>query len=241
MKVRDRFEEEALDAWSAQILDELNVKELVFGKEREASSSTSRSRPNAALLGPKYGGALRDIEEALRGLDAAAVRGGRAREPGRRRGVDAGAGGAAGQRASTRKGIARRWNGLFGDGADGDRRGAAGRRPGAGDRAPLADDAPRRRLRHRRPHRDLLPGRPGHPRVITGFGDYIRQETLSVDLRAEEPPPDAHREEHDHRRSQGMAGGQASVMPDVAEEFAGPHDEAPLLSWLSRPCGYDLE
>ena len=30
-------------------------------------------RPNAALLGPKYGGALREIEEALRGLDAASV------------------------------------------------------------------------------------------------------------------------------------------------------------------------
>jgi len=32
-------------------------------------------------------------------------------------------------------------------------------------------------------------------RVVADFGDYLRQETLSVDLLAEEPPAGAHREE----------------------------------------------
>ena len=32
-------------------------------------------------------------------------------------------------------------------------------------------------------------------RVMMGFGDYVRQETLSLEMRAEEPPADAYREE----------------------------------------------
>ena len=78
VKVRDRSEEEAARRLEGQILDELNVKEIAFVKD-ESEFVEYQVRPNVALLGPKYGGALRQIEEELRKLDAASVaaRGGR--------------------------------------------------------------------------------------------------------------------------------------------------------------------
>ena len=195
VKVRARLEEEAARRLEGQILDELNVKELVFGRN-EGEFVEFQARSNAALLGPKYGGALREIEEALRGLDAASV----AQAVGEGTLVEAGgftlepaellvnAVDKEGYRTAMESGYAVTVPTEIG--------------------AELLDEGLAREIVHRLQTMRRNAGfdiadrivtyyqdDPDIRRVITGFGDYIRQETLSIDLLAEEPPAGAHREE----------------------------------------------
>jgi isoleucyl-tRNA synthetase len=195
VKVRARPEEQAARRLEGQILDELNVKEMVFVKD-EGEFVDFQVRPNAALLGPKYGGALREIEEALRGLAAAAVA----------QAVTEGTPVTAGTwtlepaelsvRAVDREGYQTSMES-----------GYAVTVPTEID-AVLLDEGLAREIVHRLQTMRRNAGfdiadrivtyyqdDPDIRRVIADFGDYIRQETLSVDLRAEEPPADAYREE----------------------------------------------
>ena len=195
VKVRARSDEEAARRLEGQILDELNVKELVLGRD-EGKFVEFQVRPNAALLGPKYGGALREIEEALRGLDAASVASA----------VAEGEPVAVGSwtlepaellvSATDREGYSTSMESgyvvtvpteigpeLLDEGLAREivHRLQTMRRSAGFD---IAD----RIVTYYQDDADIR-------RVMTGFGDYIRGETLSVDLRAEEPPADAHREE----------------------------------------------
>jgi isoleucyl-tRNA synthetase len=195
VKVRARPEEQAARRLEGQILDELNVKEMVFVKD-EGEFVDFQVRPNAALLGPKYGGALREIEEALRGLAAAAVA----------QAVTEGTPVTAGTwtlepaelsvSAVDREGYQTSMES-----------GYAVTVPTEID-AVLLDEGLAREIVHRLQTMRRNAGFdiadrivtyfqdvPDIRRVITDFGDYIRQETLSIDLLAEEPPVEAYREE----------------------------------------------
>ena len=196
IKVRARSEEEAARRLGSQILDELNVKDLVFGVD-EGGFVEYQVRPNTALLGPKYGGDLRKVEEALLKLEPASV----ARAVAEGDSVVAGdwtlepselsvsAVDKEGYRTSMESGYVVTIPTEIG--------------------AELLDEGLAREIVHR-----LQTMRRGAGfdiadrivtyyqddahmrRVMTGFGDYIRQETLSVALLTEEPPAGAHREEH---------------------------------------------
>ena len=61
-----------LDQVSAQVVDELNVKELAL-LERETEVMEFSVRPNPALLGPKYGRDLPKVTAALASADPVAV------------------------------------------------------------------------------------------------------------------------------------------------------------------------
>ena len=70
--MKARPEEEALQRLVGQIIEELNVKEVTPVRS-ESDFVDYQVRLNRALLGPKYGQAVNDIESELRKLDAAAV------------------------------------------------------------------------------------------------------------------------------------------------------------------------
>jgi isoleucyl-tRNA synthetase len=72
VKVRAPAEEDALRRLEAQLLDELNVRELVAIHD-ESDFLRYEVRPNLPALGPKYGAAVAEIREALAGQDPAEV------------------------------------------------------------------------------------------------------------------------------------------------------------------------
>ncbi|MCH8995070.1 MAG: class I tRNA ligase family protein, partial [Chloroflexi bacterium] len=72
VKLRSTAEEEALRRMEAQLLDELNVRELVSIQD-ESDFLRYEVKPNLPLLGPKYGADIGKIGEALAEQDAAAV------------------------------------------------------------------------------------------------------------------------------------------------------------------------
>ncbi len=195
VKVRARSEEQAAKRLEAQILEELNVKELAF-VEDEGRFVDYQLRPNAALLGPKYGGALRQIEEALRVLDPGAVARSVAKgtpvvagewtlEPGE---LSVSAVDKEGYRTAIESGYAVTAPTVI--------------------EPELVDEGLAREVVHRLQTMRRNAGfdiadrivtfyqdQPDLSRVMANFGEYVRQETLSLELRAEAPPPDAYREE----------------------------------------------
>ena len=195
VKVRARSEEEAARRLESQVLDELNVKEVVFVKD-EGEFVDFQVRPNAALLGPKYGGALRQIEEALRGLDVAVI----ARTVAEGEPISVG----DWTLESSELLVSAVDRGGYSTSMES---GYAVTVP-TEISAELLDEGLAREIVHRLQTMRRNAGfdiadrivtyyqdEPDIRRVITGFGDYVRQETLSIDLRAEEPPADAYCEE----------------------------------------------
>ena len=196
IKVRARSEQAAVRSLAGQIQEELNVKELTLVDE-ESEFVSYEARPNPAALGQKYGRELGAIGEALRDLDPRAV----ADALSRREPV-----------------IAGRWTLEPGeiDVAAHDREGfATAAEYGYLVAIPseitpeLADEGLAREIVHRLQtmrrnaafdiaDRIVTYYRDGDDlrRVMTTFGDYVRQETLSLELVEGEAPPDAHQEEH---------------------------------------------
>ena len=72
VKVRAPTEEEALRRQEAQLLDELNVRELVPIHD-ESDFLQYEVRPNLPVLGPKYGAEMGKVREAIAHLDASAI------------------------------------------------------------------------------------------------------------------------------------------------------------------------
>ena len=72
VKVASEDEQRILERLQEQVLDELNVKSLDFAQE-EADLVSYGVKPAFALLGPKYGKKVQAIAAALGKLDAAAV------------------------------------------------------------------------------------------------------------------------------------------------------------------------
>ena len=72
VKLRAPSERDALPRVEAQLLDELNVRELV-PVEDESDFLRYEVRPNLPVLGPKYGKEMGKVREAIAKLDAAAV------------------------------------------------------------------------------------------------------------------------------------------------------------------------
>jgi isoleucyl-tRNA synthetase len=196
VKVTSNSEEEATRRLEAQILDELNVKELAF-VSNASDFVEYQVRPNAVLLGPKYGGALRQIEEALRKLDSASV---------------------AAAITDGSPVVAGDWRleppelQVLTDDKEGYRTameaGYAVTVPTQID-AELLDEGLAREIVHRLQTMrrnagfdiadriiTYYQGDDAVRRVMTNFGSYMRQETLSVDIVAEAPPAAAHVEKH---------------------------------------------
>jgi isoleucyl-tRNA synthetase len=72
VKVTSEDEQRILEGLREQVLDELNVKSLQFAKE-EADLVSYSVKPAFSLLGPKYGRKVQAIAAALGQLDAPAV------------------------------------------------------------------------------------------------------------------------------------------------------------------------
>jgi len=72
VKVRSAEERAGLEPLTDQLLDELNVKALHF-VEDEGEMAEVRVRPVPALLGPKYGALLPRIQSAIAAMDASAL------------------------------------------------------------------------------------------------------------------------------------------------------------------------
>ncbi len=72
VKVRSRAEEESLERIKDQVMDELNVKKLEGIKDEDAVL-TYEVKPNLPVLGPKYGAELGKITSELPKLDARKV------------------------------------------------------------------------------------------------------------------------------------------------------------------------
>ncbi|MDI6858237.1 MAG: isoleucine--tRNA ligase [Dehalococcoidia bacterium] len=196
VKVRARSEQAAVQSLAGQVKEELNVKELTLIDD-DSEFVSYEVRSNRAALGPKYGRELGEICEALRSLDSRAV----ADALSRREPVVAG-----------------RWTLEPGeiDVAAHDREGfATAAEYGYLVAIPteitpeLADEGLAREIVHRLQtmrrnaafdiaDRIVTYYRDGDDlrRVMTAFGEYVRQETLSLELVEGEAPPDAHREEH---------------------------------------------
>ncbi|MGD0115422.1 MAG: isoleucine--tRNA ligase [Dehalococcoidia bacterium] len=196
MKVANHSEKEAARRLEGQILDELNVKELVF-VEDETEYVEYQVRLNAALLGPKYAGALRQIDEELRKLDPASV---------------------AATLADGSPVIVGEWRlepaelQVIANDKEGHRTameaGYFVTVPTEID-AELLDEGLAREIVHRLQTMrrnaafdiadrivTYYQGDESVRRVMTSFEDYVRQETLSVDIVAGAPPAAAHVEEH---------------------------------------------
>jgi isoleucyl-tRNA synthetase len=199
VKVRARTEEEAARRLEGQILDELNVKEVALLKN-EGQFANAELRWNDAVLGPKYGVQLPEIKRMVESLWVLAgdrflgewlegqpiQLGDWTFEPDEIaiRLIDK-----PGYRTAAESGYAVTVPTEIG--------------------AELLDEGLAREIVHRLQtmRRDAgfdiadrivtyYQDDPDIRRVVREFGDYIRQETLSIHLMAEEPPPDAHREEH---------------------------------------------
>ena len=158
VNLRSRTESEALSRLQALLLDELNVKDIT-AIESEEEFLSYQVKPDLSVLGPRYGGQVGAIQEALRRADPASVA--RAVASGAPVRIDGWELTAEDVLVSSvdREGYASAeeagYTVVVATSADA----RAGRRgPGAGGGAPPPDDAPQRRLRDRRPHCHLLPG-----------------------------------------------------------------------------------
>ena len=195
VKVRSNAEVDALQRIEPQLLDELNVRALVIIQD-ESDYLRYEVRPNLPVLGPKYGKAVAEIRKALEAQDpnavAAAVAEGRAIE-------------AAGHQLGPdelllttveREGFASAQEGGYIVVVD--------------TEVPpeLRDEGLARELVHRIQNlrRDAgldisdrittyWQGDDDIRRVLTAHEDYVKNETLSLELVAVDPPADAHRTE----------------------------------------------
>jgi len=196
VKVTNHSEEEAVRRLEGQVLDELNVKQLVF-VEDEREFVDYQVRPNAALLGPKYAGSLPQIEEELRKLDpafvAAAVAGGASVVSGEWRLEPAEVQVMANDREGFRTAMEAEYAVTVPTEID----------------AELLDEGLAREIVHRLQTMrrnagfdiadrivTYYQGDEAVQRVMTHFEGYVRQETLSVDIVLGPPPAPAHVEEH---------------------------------------------
>uniref|UniRef100_A0A1I8H6P8 ER membrane protein complex subunit 4 n=1 Tax=Macrostomum lignano TaxID=282301 RepID=A0A1I8H6P8_9PLAT len=64
---------QAVQSMESYVLEELNVRQLLVTKDKEAYKVSLRAEPNHKLLGAKFRGAYKQIQENLRALPAAAL------------------------------------------------------------------------------------------------------------------------------------------------------------------------
>ncbi|HXF52188.1 MAG TPA: isoleucine--tRNA ligase [Dehalococcoidia bacterium] len=196
VKTRAPSEGETVRRLSDQLLEELNVKELELISD-EAEFFEYQVRPNLPVLGPKYGGDVGRIQRALASADRAAVaRAVAAGEPveldGFRLEPDellVSTAGKPGYAVAEEAGYAVVVTTEI--------------TPDLADEG-LARELVRRIQDMRKSAgfeiadriRTSYDGDADVARVMETWGEYIRQETLSVELRPGSPPPGAHAEEH---------------------------------------------
>jgi isoleucyl-tRNA synthetase len=196
VKPRARVEEEGLSRLRALVLDELNVKDLsVVASEEEFL--TYEVKPNLSVLGPAYGAQVGAIEEALRRADPesvarAVVSGGPVRIDGWDLTVEDvlvssvdRAGYATAEEAGYMVAVATELT------------------PDLADEGLAREVVHRLQTMRRNAGFDIADrivtyyqGGEALRRVMEHFGDYVRQETLSLELVEGEPPADAHAEPH---------------------------------------------
>ncbi|MGB6836851.1 MAG: isoleucine--tRNA ligase [Dehalococcoidia bacterium] len=195
VKLSSQAEEEGLTRLVPQVLEELNVKELTSIQD-ESEFVQFEVRPNGALLGPKYGRALADIERALAEMDPSKV----ARTVAARHHLEVGGHHLEPDEVvvSTmeKEGFVAALEGSYAVVLD------------TRITPELADEGLARELVHRLQtmRRDAgfdiadrivtyYQGGERVARVMQTHADYIRQETLSLELTEGEPPEGAHRQE----------------------------------------------
>jgi len=196
VKLRAPVEAEALSRLRAVLLDELNVKSLSV-VESEEEFLTYEVRPNLPVLGPRYESQVGAIQEALRRADPASVA--RAVASGGPVRVD-------GWELTAEDVLV----------SSVDREGYASAQEAgytaviATELTPeLADEGLAREVVHRLQTMRRNAGFDIADRIVTYYGggdalrrvmerfaDYVRQETLSLELTEKEPPLDAHAETH---------------------------------------------
>jgi isoleucyl-tRNA synthetase len=196
VKLRSRTEAEALSRLQALLLDELNVKNLSV-VESEEEFLSYQVKADLSVLGPRYGGQVGAIQEALRRADPASVA----------RAVASGAPVRIDGWELTAEDV------LV---SSVDREGYASAEEAgytvvvATELTPeLADEGLAREIVHRlqtmRRNASFeiadrivtyYQGEETLRRVMQRFAEYVRQETLSLDLVEGEPPPGAHVETH---------------------------------------------
>jgi isoleucyl-tRNA synthetase len=196
VKLRSRTEAEALSRLQAVLLDELNVKDVTV-VESEEEFLSYQVKPDLSVLGPRYGNQVSAIQEALRGADPASVA--RAVASGAPVRIDG-------------------WELTAGDVlvSSVDREGYASAEEAgytvvvATSLTPeLAVEGLAREVVHRLQTMRRNAGFEIADRIVTyyqggealrrvmqRFADYLRQETLSLELVEGEPPPGAHVETH---------------------------------------------
>ena len=196
VKLRSRAEAKALSRLQALLLDELNVKSIsVIESEEEFLSY--EVKPDLSVLGPRYGGEVTAIQEALRRADPASVA--RAVASGTPVRVD-------GWELTAEEVLV----------SSVDREGYASAEEAgyvavvATELTPeLADEGLAREVVHRLQTMrrnagfdiadrivTYYKGEEALRRVMQRFADYVRQETLSLELVEGEAPPGAHVETH---------------------------------------------
>lgn len=196
VKLRAPAEAKALSRLRALVLDELNVKDLSV-VESEEEFLTYEVRPNLSELGPRFGAEVSSIQEALRRADPASVA--RAVAAGGPLPIE-------GWKLAPEDVLV----------SSVDRAGYASAE-GAGYTAvvateltpDLADEGLAREVVHRLQTMRRNAGFDIADRIVTyyrggdalrrvmqRFADYVRQETLSLELMEGEPPADAHVEVH---------------------------------------------
>jgi isoleucyl-tRNA synthetase len=196
VKLRAGAEEEALSRLRALVLEELNVKDL-SAVESEEEFLSYEVKPDLSVLGPRYGSQVSAIQDALRRADPASVA--RAVATGQPVRIDG-------------------WEFTAEDVlvSSVDREGYASAE-GAGYTAIIAteltpdlvDEGLAREVVHRLQTMRRNAGFDIADRIVTyyrggealrrvmhSFADYVRQETLSLELVDGDPPPDAHAETH---------------------------------------------
>jgi isoleucyl-tRNA synthetase len=196
VKLRSRTEAEALSRSQALLLDELNVKDVTV-IESEEQFLSYQVKPDLSALGPRYGGQVGAIQEALRGADPASVA----------RAVASGAPVRIDGWELTAEDV------LV---SSVDREGYASAEEAgytvvvATSLTPeLADEGLAREVVHRLQTMRRSAGFEIADRIVTcyqggealrrvmqRFAAYVRQETLSLELVEGEPPPGAHAETH---------------------------------------------
>ncbi len=196
VKLRGHAEAEALSRSQAVLLDELNAKELAV-IESEEQFLSYQVKPDLSVLGPRYGGQVGAIQEALRRADPASVA--RAVASGTPVRIDG-------------------WELTAGDVlvSSVDREGYASAEESgytvvvATELTPeLVDEGLAREVVHRLQTMRRNAGFEIADRIVTyyrgddalrrvmqRFADYVRQETLSLELVDGEPPAGAHVETH---------------------------------------------
>jgi isoleucyl-tRNA synthetase len=196
VKLRAGSEAEALSRLRPLVLDELNVKDLSV-VESEEDFLTYDVRPNLPLLGPRFGGQVGAIQDALRRADPASVARAVAAEAPVR--VD-------GWELAPEDVLV----------SSVDRQGYASAQEAgyaavvATELTPdLANEGLAREVVHRLQTMRRTAGFDIADRIVTyyrggdalrrvmeRFADYVRQETLSLELVEGEPPPASHAETH---------------------------------------------